>query len=85
MELFLVLLLVPLVWLWLLPGRIAKRARKYRFAGIGVLLFAIAAGWIGLQVTARPDNAPVDYAAGDQDLRAILQETGGVPLYSSRD
>lgn len=85
MELLLLLLLIPLAWLWLLPGRIAKRARKYRFAGIGALILAIAAGWIGLQVTARPDNAPVDYAAGDNDLRAILSQPDNAPRYSFRE
>ena len=85
MELFLVLLLVPLVWLWLLPGRLAKRAKKYRLAGIGVLLLLIAGGWIGLQVTQRPDNAPVDYAAGDNALRALLAQPEAEPRYSFRD
>ena len=85
MELLLLLLLIPLVWLWLLPGRIAKRAKKYRLAGMGALVLAIAVGWIGLQVTARPDNAPVDYAAGDNDLRAILAAPAADPRYSFRD
>jgi hypothetical protein len=86
MELLVVLLLiVPIAWLWLLPGRVAKRARKHRFAGIGALLLAIAIGWIGLFVTARPDNAPVDYAQGDNELRAILGQPETAPRYSFRD
>ena len=81
MELLVVLLLiVPIAWLWLLPGRVAKRARKYRFASIGALLLAIAIGWIGLFVTARPDNAAVDYAQGDNELRAILERFDGCAL-----
>ena len=85
MELVLLLLLVPLVWVWLLPRRVARRARKFRFTGIAALVLAVAAGWLGMQVTARPANAPVDYAARDDDLRAILSEPETAPRYSFRD
>lgn len=82
--LLLLLLLIPLAWLLLL-GRIAKSAKKYRFAGIGAVLLAVAAGWIGMQVTAKPANAPVDYTASDDDLRALLLEPEAAPRYSFRD
>lgn len=82
--LLLLLLLIPLAWLLLL-GRIAKGAKKYRFTGIGALILALAAGWIGMQVTTKPANAPVDYAASDDDLRAILLEPESAPRYSFRD
>lgn len=86
MELLLVLLLIPLAWLFIMPGRRApKRARTFRFAGVGAIILAIAAGWIGVQVTTRPANAPVDYSASDDDLRAILMEPASAPRYSFRD
>lgn len=82
--LLLLLLLIPLAWLLLL-GRLAKGLKKHRFAGIGALVLAVAAGWIVMQVTARPANAPVDYTASDDDLRAILLEPESAPRYSFRD
>ena len=78
MELLFLLLLIPVFWLLLLPGRIAKRARKYRFTGAGILVGVLVAGWIGVAET-------VDYAAGDSDLRAILLQPDTAPRYSFRD
>jgi hypothetical protein len=85
MELLLLLLLVPIFWLLLLPGRIAKRARKYRFTGAGILAGALVAGWIGIQAFSGPPPAKVDYTAGDTELRAILLQPENAPRYSFRD
>lgn len=82
MELFFVLLLVPLAWLFIMPGGVKKRAGAFRFAGIGAIILAVAAGWIGVQVTTRPTNAPVDYAASDDSMRALLSEPETAPRYS---
>lgn len=82
--LLLLLLLIPLAWLLLL-GRLAKSVKKYRFAGLGAVILALAAGWIGMQVTAKPAVAPVDYTASEDDLRAILLEPESAPRYSFRD
>lgn len=85
MELLLLLLLVPIVWLLLLPGRIAKRARKYRFTAAGILAGALVAGWIGVQAFSGAAQQRVDYAEGDDQLRAILLQPEIAPRYSSRD
>ena len=79
MELLLLLLLVPIIWLLLLPGRIAKRARKYRFTGAGILAGALVAGWIGIQAFSAPPQQKVDYAEGDDQLRAILLQPETAP------
>lgn len=84
MELLLLLLLVPIIWLGLLPGRIAKRARKYRVAGAGVLVGALVAGWVGIQAFSGPPAAKADYSAGDTELRAILLQPETAPRYSFR-
>jgi hypothetical protein len=83
MELLLLLLLVPIIWLVLLPGRIAKRARKYRMAGASVLFGAMIAGWVGIQAfsAAQPK---LDYSAGDTELRALLLQPEIAPRYSLR-
>jgi hypothetical protein len=85
MELLLLLLLVPIFWLLLLPGRIAKRARKYRFTGAGILVGVLVAGWIGIQAFSGPPPVKVDYTAGDTELRAILLQPENAPRYSFRD
>lgn len=85
MELLFLLLLIPVVWLLLLPGRLAKRARKYRFTGAGILVGVLVAGWIGMQSLSKPPAETVDYAAGDSDLRAILLQPETAPRYSFRD
>lgn len=85
MELLFLLLLVPVAWLLLLPGRLAKRARKYRFTGAGILVGVLVAGWIGIQAFSGPPQQKVDYAAGDSDLRAILLQPETAPRYSFRD
>jgi hypothetical protein len=84
MELLLLLLLLPLIWLLLLPGRIAKGVRQYRFIGIGVLAIALVAGWFVLQFPLGPPQQSMDYAAGDTELRNILMQPENAPRYSSR-
>lgn len=84
MELLFLLLLVPIAWL-LLPGRLAKRARKYRFTGAGILVGALIAGWIGIQAFSGPPQQKVDYAEGDDQLRAILLQPETAPRYSFRE
>lgn len=84
MELLFLLLLVPIVWLLLLPGRIAKRVRKYRFAGAGVLAAVLVAGWFGMQAISGPPPVKLDYSAGDSELRAMLLQPETAPRYSFR-
>ena len=72
MELLFLLLLIPVVWLMLLPSRIAGTVRRYRFAGAGVLAVVALGGFLLLQLN-HPPEPPVDYAQGDAALRAMLQ------------
>ena len=83
MELLLLLVLVPIVWLIFLPGRIAKRVRAFRLPAAGLLAVGAAAVWIGLQFVSAPAQPGIDYSAGDSDLRAILLEPETAPRYSS--
>lgn len=85
MELLFLLLLIPVVWLLLLPGRLAKRARKYRFTGAGILVGVLVAGWIGIQAFSGSPQQKVDYAEGDDQLRAILLQPETAPRYSFRE
>jgi hypothetical protein len=87
MELLLLLVLVPIAWLVLLPGRVAKHARRYRFTGAGLLAGLAIAAWIGIQAfsSSTPTQRKVDYTAGDTELRAILLEPETAPRYSSRE
>jgi hypothetical protein len=83
MELLLLLLLLPVAWLVLLPGRVARRARAFRFPLAGILAGGAVALWVGLQLFSASTPPPVDYAAGERDLRAILLEPETAPRYSS--
>jgi len=71
-ELLFLLLLVPVLWLMLLPARIAGTFRRYRFAGAGVLVVVALGGFLMLTLK-QPSEAPVDYAQGDAALRAMLE------------
>lgn len=84
MELLLLLLLVPIAWLLMLPGRVAKRLRKYRFTGAGILAGVLVVGWIGMQVFSGPPPVKQDYSAGDTELRALLLQPETAPRYSAR-
>ncbi len=70
-ELLFLLLLVPVLWLMLLPSRIAGTMKRYRFAGAGVLVVVALGGF--LMLTLKQPEAPVDYAQGDAALRAMLE------------
>ena len=70
MELLFLLLLIPVAWLLLLPGRIAKRARKYRFTGAGILVGVLIAGWIGVQAMSKPPADTVEEGQPAVDLEA---------------
>lgn len=72
MELPVLLLLVAVVWLVLLPSRIAGTVRRHRIAGAGALAAATLLVFLLLQFN-RPDEIPADYAEGDAALRAMLE------------
>lgn len=72
MELLLLLLLIPIVWLLLLPSRIAGTLKRHRFAGAGVLAAVALGGFLLLQLN-HPAEIPADYAQGDAALRAMLE------------
>lgn len=73
MELLFLLLLIPILWLVLLPSRIAGTLKRHRFAGAGVLA-AIALGGYVMLLMNHPAEAPADYAQGDAALRAMLEQ-----------
>jgi hypothetical protein len=70
MELPVLLLLVAVVWLVLLPSRIAGTV--HRIAGAGALAAATLLVFLLLQFN-RPNEIPADYAEGDVALRAMLE------------
>jgi len=72
MELLFLLLLIPVVWLMLLPSRIAGTMRRHRVTGAGVLAIAAIGGFLMLSLN-RPAEPPADYAQGDAALRAMLE------------
>lgn len=73
MELLLLLLLIPVVWLTLLPSRIAGTLRRHKFAGVAVLV-AIAIGAFVMLQLSHPPEPTADYAEGDAALRAMLEQ-----------
>jgi hypothetical protein len=72
MELLLLLLLVPVIWLMLLPSRIAGTVRRHRVTTAAVLTALAIGGLLLLQVNHPPAPA-ADYAEGDATLRAMLE------------
>lgn len=72
MELLFLLLLIPVVWLLMLPSRIAGLLKRHRLAGAGVLAVVALGGYLVLALS-NPANTPADYAQGDAALRAILE------------
>ena len=86
MEFFLLLLLVPLVWLMLLPVRAMGKVQQHPFRTAGILAILAFGGFIvlfGLRAEPAPtmvaQHMPViepvaaDYASGDTALRALLE------------
>jgi hypothetical protein len=71
-ELLLLLLAVPILWLLLLPARVVGRARKLPLAGPGVLAIIVVAGWFTYGALQGERTEAGDYAPGDTALRAIL-------------
>lgn len=69
MELLLLLLIVPFIWLLLLPVRVMG-ARKVPLRSTGLLALAVVGGIMFLNAKG---EAPADYAAGDMELRALLE------------
>lgn len=72
MELLFLLLLIPLFWLVMLPRRLVGVARRHRFALAGVALLVLASGWLSTTYFT-PRANPVNYAEGDETLRAMLE------------
>lgn len=72
MELLFLLLLIPVIWLLLLPSRIAGTLKRHRFATAGLLATVALGGFFLLQLN-HPADIPADYAQGDAALRAMLE------------
>jgi hypothetical protein len=72
MELLFLLLLVPVMWLMLLPSRIAGTLKRHRFSTAGILVVIAVGGYLALSL-GHPVENPVDYAQGDVALRAMLE------------
>jgi hypothetical protein len=72
MELLLLLLAVPLIWQLLLPARVFGRARRLPLRSAGIVALVVVGGLLVFTTTKR-EVSPVDYAAGDAALRALLE------------
>ena len=72
MELLFLLLLIPVVWLMLLPSRVASTLKRHRYASAAVVAAIALGGLLLLQLTP-PTEGPTDYAQGDPALRALLE------------
>jgi ferric-dicitrate binding protein FerR (iron transport regulator) len=72
MELLFLLLLIPVVWLMLLPSRVASTLKRHRYASAAAVA-AIALGGLLLLQLNPPTEGPADYAQGDTALRALLE------------
>lgn len=70
MELLIVLLVLPVIWILRLPSRIAGTIRRHRVAG--ALAVLALGGFLALQLI-HPADRPADYAQGDAALRAMLE------------
>jgi hypothetical protein len=73
MELMLLLLAVPVLWLMLLPVRVVGRVRRLPFMSAGFVTALLIAGWLTLTVLNGKSPNPADYASGDAALRAMLE------------
>ncbi len=72
MELLLLLLLILVVWLMLLPSRIASTFKRHRYVSLAVVAAVALGGMLLLQLN-HPSDTPADYAQGDTALRALLE------------
>jgi hypothetical protein len=68
MELLLLLLGVPLLWLLSWPARLLGRNR---IAGFGLIGLLLVGGWVML----RPPHHADDYAAAEPALRALIAQS----------
>jgi hypothetical protein len=86
MEFFLLLLVIPVVWLMLLPVRAMGKVQQHPFrtaAVLSLLAFGGLVAFFGLRTDPAPTQVaealpviePVsaDYASGDTALRALLE------------
>jgi hypothetical protein len=73
MELLLLLLAVPFVWMLLLPVRVMGRERRLPVRSAGILALVVVGG-ILVVTTMKREAPPADYAAGDAALRAMLEQ-----------
>ncbi len=72
LELLLLLLAVPLLWFALWPARAFSRVRRHRLAGAGLVAALLVVGWLVVGALRPAPPATADYAAGDVQLRAML-------------
>ena len=73
MSTLLLLLIVPVVWLMLLPARLLRVVRSHPGLSAGVIVVLLLSTWGALQLL--PQDQPqmrIDYAAGDAALRLML-------------
>lgn len=73
MEILLVLLIVPLIWLYRLPSRVMGAVRRRPYLSSAIALMLLVTVWTGLNAiggSTHPRGA--DYGAGDTTLRAML-------------
>jgi hypothetical protein len=71
MELLLLLLAVPLIWLLLLPARLMRRVGNLPVLGPILLAGVLVAAW-ALFAAAGGDTKLGTYVGGDTQLRAML-------------
>jgi hypothetical protein len=72
MELLLLLLAVPFIWMLLLPVRVMGRARRLPIRSFGIVALVVVGGVLIISTT-NSEAPPTDYAAGDAALRAMLE------------
>ena len=72
MELLLLLLLAPVIWLVFLPARVMGHVRRYPFAEAGVIAGLLLAAWLGFNALGGAPQTTDAYERGDEQLRALL-------------
>jgi D-alanyl-lipoteichoic acid acyltransferase DltB (MBOAT superfamily) len=73
MELLFLILLVPVIWLVMLPARLAGAAKRHRFTGFGIIAALAVVGYFTMQILAAQPEPRADYTHGDAALRAMLE------------